>query len=189
MASKKEFRQLAIEREMARRYAAASEACPISRDTYEALLDYVSDQIVESGHRHDFSITKVYLKAHGQPLEQMLAFLSEHGLRDDWAFFMEGDPNRIFGPTADRIARMPLKQSDLKELLSWLERQLEDHDCDHTHRLTQSWLNQHKQQVTRVIGALMAQGGFCDCEVVLNVEADSIYPKALNIRVPQRRVN
>ncbi|WP_235950814.1 DUF2695 domain-containing protein [Heyndrickxia shackletonii] len=43
--------------------------------------------------------------------------------------------------------------------------------CDHTHKLTKSWLenNVPKSKISKIIKAMRNQGGFCDCEVLLNV--------------------
>ena len=72
---------------------------------------------------------------------------------------------------------MPLEEHELKELLGWVDNEVQMQGCDHTLKLTRSWLKAHGKREVRVIGALMAQGGFCDCEVAMNVEPEGIYPK------------
>lgn len=54
-------------------------------------------------------------------------------------------------------------------LCCYLVRMLEEFGCDGGHRFTRSWLG--VQQPTRpgLIRRLESRGGFCDCEVVVNV--------------------
>ncbi len=177
MSAKKELRRLAIEAEKHRRFSTAAQRCPISRQEYELLFEHVADHIVESGHQHDYSITSNYLHVQGMSLEPLLPFLSEHKISDDWSFFIGGDPHVLFGPTTARLVRMPIEKNALNDLLHWLDARVATSGCDHTHRLTREWLSDHGYPETKVIGALMAQGGFCDCEVALNIELESIYPK------------
>jgi hypothetical protein len=176
MPSKKEMRRLAIEHEKQRRYAQALQACPISRADYEQLVDSVSDQLVEHGHSQDMRLATAWLKSEGHPVEAVTAFLTDRNIADDWSLLVSGDSCRLFGPSAERCARMPLARPELERLLEWLDGQVQDLGCDHTHRLTRIWLRDHGKPETRILGALMAQGGFCDCEVVLNIEPDAIYP-------------
>lgn len=180
--SKKEQRRLAIEEEKRRRFTVAAQRCPVTREEYESLFEHVADHIVEKGHKHDFSVTADYLKAHAMPMDSFLAFLSEHHISDDWSLFIGGDPHRLFGPTAERFVRMPIEEHALRELLNWMDARVAASGCDHTHKLTREWLSAHRQPETKVIGALMAQGGGCDCEVALNIEPETIYPKTCSLR-------
>jgi len=178
MESKKEQRRLAIEREQQRRSLEAIDACPISRDDYTSLIDYISDQIVDHGHSHDFAITIEYLSDHDHPVEAMFSFLATKRITDDWSLFVSGDPFKLFGATEERSLRMPLEEDQLESLIEWLDAEVQNRGCDHGHTLTREWLERHGIAPTRTIGALMALGGFCDCEVALNVETDVIYPKS-----------
>ena len=171
------MRRLAIEREKQRRYKAAMDSCPLSREEYEGLMQYVSDHIVEHGHSHDWSLTIAYLESRHQPTESVIRFLMDWKITDDWSLFVDGDSCNVFGPTKCRAARMPLEEEDLHELLEWLDIHIQEQGCGHTHRLTRLWLSQHEKPETQCVGALMALGGFCDCEVAMNVEPDEIYPK------------
>jgi hypothetical protein len=42
--------------------------------------------------------------------------------------------------------------------------------CDRTRRLTEQWLLQRGHNVLAVLAWLDTQGGYCDCEVLANVE-------------------
>lgn len=177
MTSKKELRQLAIEREQQRRYQQAADACPISRADFEAMVDYVSDYLVDHGHDYDFAVTAAFLKARGLPVESTLSFLTERRIKNDWDVLVSGDSHRVFGPTSDRLARMPLDEGELNDLLNWVDTEVQSSGCDHTHRHTRTWLKEHGHPPARTIGALLALGGFCDCEVAMNVETEGIYPR------------
>jgi hypothetical protein len=177
MANKNEQRRLAIEREQQRRSQEAIDACPISREDYASLVDHVTDQIVDHGHNHDFSLTTAYLEDQDHPVAAMISFLATKRVTDDWSLLVSGDPFAIFGATAGRSVRMPLEQGELESLIDWLDAEVQSRGCDHDHSLTREWLQRHGIAPTRTIGALMALGGFCDCEVAMNVEPDGIYPK------------
>lgn len=177
MASKKELRQLAIERERLRRNQEATNACPISRTDFEAMVDHVSDYLVDHGHEHDFTVTRAFLEQRNLPIEQTLSFLTARHINHDWDVLVRGDANGFFGPSSDRLVRMPLEENELKDLLNWVDAEIQISGCDHTHRLTRTWLAEHGHSPTRTLGALMALGGFCDCEVAMNVETKGIYPR------------
>lgn len=178
MASKKEQRRLAIEREQQSRNQVAIEACPISREAYANLVDHVTDQIVDNGHSHDFAFTTAYLDDHDHPVDAMIAFLATKRITDDWSLLVSGDPYSLFGPAAGRSVRMPMEEDQLESLIEWLDGEVQSRGCAHNHTLTREWLERHGIAPTRTIGALMALGGFCDCEVAMNVETGGIYPKS-----------
>ncbi len=43
-------------------------------------------------------------------------------------------------------------------------------ECDHTLRLTKKFAKRHKLDFDALSEVLQQNGGFCDCEVLLNVE-------------------
>ena len=62
-----------------------------------------------------------------------------------------------------------------------LDAEIPSRGCDHTRRLTRAWLESRGHDVGRVFEWLDAQGGFCDCEILANVEekvVDAIKAKA-----------
>lgn len=174
----KRQRELAAQREMERRQLQATSDCPISRSDFEGMVDHVSDYLVDHGHEHDFAVTTAYLEDQGLPVEATISFLTERRIKDDWDVLVDGDAHGFFGPSANRIVRMPLEENELNELLDWVDAEIQRNGCDHTHRLTRTWLTEHGHPPTRALGALMALGGFCDCEVAMNVETDGIYPRS-----------
>jgi hypothetical protein len=73
---------------------------------------------------------------------------------------------------AEREARMPLPRSDLSALFAFLDARFELEDCDHTLRLTRQFLREHSLPEEPVLAWLREYGGFCDCEVLGNVESE-----------------
>nr|CAS02403.1 putative integron gene cassette protein [uncultured bacterium] len=66
-------------------------------------------------------------------------------------------------------ARMPISLSDLKRLFDHLEAALAG-ACDHTLRLTRQFLASRQLPEATIAPWLGEYGGFCDCEVLANVE-------------------
>jgi hypothetical protein len=161
---------------MERRYREAESESPLSREQLESLLDFLAERISAEGHDHSTRFTREWLTANNLPCDEALAFLSRHRLKDDYQIAVEGDPFSLFGPTADRLARMPLPEDALESLLDWVDERVQEHGCDHSLRFTRQWLADNSFPIPQTEFALLAQGGGCDCEVVLNVESEGIYP-------------
>ncbi len=68
------------------------------------------------------------------------------------------------------FAALPLPVAELKALFDMLDVELPRKGCDHSRRLTQTWLINRGYDVERVFAWLDTHGGFCDCEVLANVE-------------------
>lgn len=69
------------------------------------------------------------------------------------------------------LSSMALSVADLKALLAHLGFASE-HGCDHTLSKTLDFLAARKLEPTSVISWLQEHGGYCDCEVLANVESD-----------------
>lgn len=54
-------------------------------------------------------------------------------------------------------------------LFAYVAKGLETSPCDNTHRLTREFLEKHNIPVMPVLKWLMNNGGYCDCEVLMNV--------------------
>ena len=67
------------------------------------------------------------------------------------------------------VASIPMPQQDLRDLFDHLDQQSES-GCDHTLRLTTAFLQKRGLDVERIIPWLREHGGYCDCEVLANVE-------------------
>ena len=68
--------------------------------------------------------------------------------------------------------RVVLSQEQVTEMLAFLDQQLARGACDHTRHLTLRWAQQVGVDTGDLIDALDDSGGFCDCEVLMNVESD-----------------
>ena len=67
-------------------------------------------------------------------------------------------------------AELPIPASELRGLFDWLDEQLGSRSCDHTLRLTRAWIDEHARDASVIEPWLRDNGGFCDCEVLANVE-------------------
>ena len=67
------------------------------------------------------------------------------------------------------LASIPMPKEDLKELFDYLDRSGAP-ACDHSHRDTIQFLEKKKLDVQCVIPWLRENGGYCDCEVLANLE-------------------
>ena len=67
-------------------------------------------------------------------------------------------------------AAMPISRSNLVGLFDFLDEALGKEPCAHSLRLTRLYLNSRSLPETTIIPWLGEFGGFCDCEVLANVE-------------------
>ncbi|MCA0314843.1 MAG: DUF2695 domain-containing protein [Candidatus Melainabacteria bacterium] len=67
-----------------------------------------------------------------------------------------------------------LSPDNLESLGVFLDGELAKSSCDHSLRLTKSWLASHiTSNQAHVLEALRKSGGYCDCEVLFNVVGNS----------------
>jgi len=66
-------------------------------------------------------------------------------------------------------AALPAPKDQLKALFVWVDEHLDGH-CDHGHRHTLEYIRAHGLDEERTVEWLREHGGYCDCEVVMNVE-------------------
>ena len=66
-------------------------------------------------------------------------------------------------------ARMPIEKSDLSALFEHLDGAL-GQGCDHSLRFTRAFLASRSLPADAIVAWLNSYGGFCDCEVLANVE-------------------
>jgi hypothetical protein len=173
---KKRKREAAIKAEIARREKDRRDRSPLSRDDMLNLLAFVGEKVMVEGHSHDFSNTLRWLNSNGIDEEQALKFFGDEKIQDDWSLCTEGDPYSLFGPSETRLSWMPIDQFQLESLIQWLDDEIAKNGCDHDLTLTKQWLQANNCPVHPTLMALLAHGGGCDCEVVLNVEPEGIYP-------------
>lgn len=66
-------------------------------------------------------------------------------------------------------ASMPLSKEELQGLVEYLDSE-EASGCDHTAKKTLSYLRSRSLDPERIVPWLRSLGGYCDCEVLANVE-------------------
>jgi hypothetical protein len=74
------------------------------------------------------------------------------------------------GQRAMARAELPLPFDELKALFDMLDAEVPRQGCDKTRRLTRRWLEWRGHDIETVFAWLDQHGGFCDCEVLANVE-------------------
>lgn len=67
------------------------------------------------------------------------------------------------------VASIPMPHRDLRALFDHLDRDGAP-ECDHTLRETVEFLQKRGLDVERIVLWLREHGGYCDCEVIYNVE-------------------
>jgi hypothetical protein len=68
-------------------------------------------------------------------------------------------------------ASLPLSRDTFKQLFDYLDTELTSKGCDNTSLLTQNFLEQQEiRNIDAVLTWLCEYGGYCDCEVLANVE-------------------
>ena len=72
--------------------------------------------------------------------------------------------------TKKAIDRMPITFVELAALFDHLDEQLGIKGCDHTPKITKAFLESRKLDAGIIIPWLSEYGGYCDCEVLANVE-------------------
>ena len=68
------------------------------------------------------------------------------------------------------LAALPLPIPELRAMFNMLDVEFPRQGCDHTRRLTRAWLESRGHDVEKVFAWLDTLGGFCDCEILANVE-------------------
>ncbi len=72
---------------------------------------------------------------------------------------------------AEALASMPISQRDLSDLFNHLDSALAS-GCDHSLRFTHQFLQARSLPEASIISWLGEYGGYCDCEVLGNVEQE-----------------
>ena len=72
-------------------------------------------------------------------------------------------------------AAMILDRTNLDALREHVDARLAETPCDHSLRLTLAWAGQHGVDRDALTASVRHFGGYCDCEVVDNVDSESIF--------------
>ncbi|MHC4462830.1 MAG: DUF2695 domain-containing protein [Planctomycetota bacterium] len=68
------------------------------------------------------------------------------------------------------IEKMPISFKDLSELFNYLDEKLSTNECNHTPIMTKIFLESKNLNTEKILSWLEEYGGYCDCEVLANVE-------------------
>jgi hypothetical protein len=69
-------------------------------------------------------------------------------------------------------AKMPISKPDLKSLFDYLDEELAEDGCNESLRITTRFLTERNLPEQSIIAWLGEYGGYCDCEVLANVESE-----------------
>jgi len=72
-------------------------------------------------------------------------------------------------------AAMVLDEDRLSQLLDYLDVELAEKRCDDTLRLTRAWADERGVDPDALSVSVAHFGGYCDCEVLANVDAETIF--------------
>jgi Protein of unknown function (DUF2695) len=72
----------------------------------------------------------------------------------------------------DREAQLPITLQQLHRLTDHLDAYLTGHACDRTLRETLAWAEREGLDPIQVQTGLEPLGGYCDCEVLANIDTD-----------------
>ncbi len=84
---------------------------------------------------------------------------------------------------AASIALLPLDRGQLESLLEHVDASVLAEGCDHARRATDAWAATWGVDLERLHVGLEEYGGYCDCEVVLNVHPEEVLEP---VRMPHR---
>jgi Protein of unknown function (DUF2695) len=76
---------------------------------------------------------------------------------------------------ASRAAPITVDCEQLEDLLDYLAEELGKQSCDHTTRHAEQWAESHGIDWAELAGGFQELGGYCDCEIVLNVQPEEIF--------------
>lgn len=65
---------------------------------------------------------------------------------------------------------LPVAVPVLKALFNYVDSHLDSTECDHTLRHVREFIRSHDLPEESVVGWLEGNGGYCDCEAVMNAE-------------------
>jgi len=67
-------------------------------------------------------------------------------------------------------ARLPIDKSSLAKLFDYLDQRLQEGGCDHTLMMTLEFITKNNLPEGALLEWFRDNGGYCDCEVLANVE-------------------
>jgi hypothetical protein len=68
------------------------------------------------------------------------------------------------------LESLPATKEQIEDLFDYLDRRLENESCVHNLRFTMQFLMENRLNMPAVMSWLNENGGYCDCEVLQNIE-------------------
>jgi Protein of unknown function (DUF2695) len=68
------------------------------------------------------------------------------------------------------IESLPATREQIEDLFDYLDVRLKDESCIHNLRFTMQFLMERRLDMPKVMSWLNENGGYCDCEVLQNIE-------------------
>ena len=97
------------------------------------------------------------------------------GSRDEKAERKRLKDEYLRGQQAASSERMSLDRAQLESLLRYVEVAVQADGCDHTREAADAWALREGVDLVLLHRGLDEYGGFCDCEVVMNVDPDEVF--------------
>ena len=70
------------------------------------------------------------------------------------------------------FASLPATKEQFEALFEYVEDELYEEECDHTSRFALQYLMKKNLPFPKIIAWLNANGGYCDCKIMENVERE-----------------
>ena len=64
---------------------------------------------------------------------------------------------------------LPIDKQQFQDLFDFLDNELEE-GCNHNFQITEKYLNSKNLPISKILNWLKENGGYCDCELLFNVE-------------------
>jgi hypothetical protein len=148
------------------RRAPAAAAAPILTDARQKLTQYTRDHPDEAEAWKLRALAEESLLSYGAAVRSLERSLALSTTRD------RKDLKRLaqLKEYAAKWQKLMLSPAQLAELCEFLETTLATRPCDHTQQHARRWLlDQRIAKPDQVLKALANFGGYCDCEILLNV--------------------
>ena len=166
----KREREAAARAEYERRRQLAVSACPLTHAQLLELSASLARAIDTNGHDDSFSLVEAWCRQVPIEGQQVIDFFKDQGLTCDWDVAISGLAAKLFGPLGSNFGAVPLSRDELEQLVEFVDERLQAQGCAHDQALVREWCRENDHEEALVIFGLATFGGFCDCEVVLNVE-------------------
>ncbi|HRH42899.1 MAG TPA: DUF2695 domain-containing protein [Pyrinomonadaceae bacterium] len=67
---------------------------------------------------------------------------------------------------------LPFTKEQIEALFEYIEDELYEVDCDHTSRFALQFMMKNNLPFPKIIAWLNANGGYCDCKIMENIEKE-----------------